>query len=236
MASPQWHEQLHQELRRQGLPSDYISRLVEELSDHAADIFMEDSSMDAENKAEARLGSPEELALVATSEYRRRTFAGRHPLVTFVAGPFLAIIGTLVAICLVTCGLCWLIDTAIGGSLSANDELRLPPSAVETAIMRSFNTTVRFLPFVVSAWFFMRLGRRCELRAWSAVACGIIALVAIFFVSAVTPATAQARGMWMIGVGWKFGLDQILQSAVPLAVAAWILWRHSTLRQRAAVT
>ncbi|HEX5444682.1 MAG TPA: hypothetical protein VFW87_12660 [Pirellulales bacterium] len=82
MASQQWPDRLRQELRRQGLPSDYISRLVEELSDHAADISMEKLSMDAEQNAATRLGSPEQLASFAKSEFQHRTFAGRHPVLT----------------------------------------------------------------------------------------------------------------------------------------------------------
>jgi hypothetical protein len=228
MASPQWHDRLRQELRRQGLPSEYISRLVEELSDHATDLSMENSSMDAEQVADVRLGSPEQLATFAKSEFQRSTFAGRHPLWTFVAGPIFAIIGTLTVVCLVAFGAAWLIDTATGGSLSANDELGLPPSSLEMGIMRSFNTTVRFVPFVFSAWLFVRLGRRAELQTWSIGACGIIALAAIFFSSVLTPATAQAKATWMIGVGWKLGFDQILQAAVPFALGAWLIWQHST--------
>src|SRR5688500_12663127 len=33
------------------------------------------------------MGSPEQLARTAAHEFRRRTYAGRHPLVTFIAAP-----------------------------------------------------------------------------------------------------------------------------------------------------
>jgi hypothetical protein len=223
MASPQWRDRLRQELRRQRLPSDYVNRLVEELSDHATDLLQESASMDAEYLAETRLGAPEQLALLARSEFRRRTFAGRHPLVTFVAGPIVAIIGTFLAICLTAFALSWLIDRAMGGSLSANEELYLPPSSLEMGIVQVFNALVRFVPFAVSAWLFVRLGRRAGLRGWSIGACGIVAFVAAFFTSVVTPATAQAQAKWTIGVGLNFGLDQVLQAALPLALAAWIV-------------
>ncbi len=233
MASPQWRDQLQQALRRQGLPSVYISRLVEELTDHATDISQENSSMDAEHTAASRLGRPEHLASIAKAEFNRRTFAGRHPLVTFIAGPIIAIPCTLAMIFFVAFGCMWMIDTAMGGSLSANDELGLPPTSMEVAVIQAFNGFVRFAPFVISAWLFVRLGGRAGLRIWPAAACGIIALLALFFVSVVTPATADGPGTLMMGFGWKFVLDQALQAAVPLALGGWFLWRHSTSRSQA---
>lgn len=233
MATPQWRDQVRQELRRQGLPSDYISRLVEELSDHATDISLENSSMDAEQNVVSRLGSPGQLASFAKAEFQRRTFAGRHPLVTFVAGPVLTMMATLIVICLVSFGACCLIDAALGGILSANDDLELPPSSLEMGIMQCFNTSVRFLPFLFSTWLFVRLGRRAELRTWSIAACGVIALVAFLFTSILTPATAQTRATWMIGFGWKPGLDQTLQAAVPVTFVAWMIWQRSPHRPKA---
>jgi hypothetical protein len=233
MASPQWRDQLQQALRRQGLPSVYISRLVEELTDHATDISQENSSMDAEQTAASRLGRPEHLASIAKTEFNGRTFAGRHPLVTFIAGPIVAIPCTLAMIFLVAFGCMRMIDTAMGGSFSANDELGLPPTSMEVAVIQAFNGFVRFAPFAFSAWLFMRLGGRAGLRIWPAAACGIIALLALFFVSVVTPATADGPGMLMIGFGWKFVLDQALQAAMPLALGGWFLCRHSTSRSQA---
>jgi hypothetical protein len=237
MASPQWRDRLRQELRRQGLPSDYISRLVEELFDHAADISMETPSMDAEQSAAARMGNTEQLACFARSEFQRRTFAGRHPLLVFVAGPIFAVAASLILVFLVAVGGSWLIDSgwwlfdkATGGRLSANHDL---VSALEMGVMQLFITSVRFVPFLMSAWVFVRLGRRTELRVWSIAACGVVALAAIFFSSVFTPATAQTKAMWMMSFGWKFGLDRILQAAVPIAFVAWMLCQRSPSRPKA---
>lgn len=234
MASPQWRDRLRQELRRQGLPSDYISRLVEELSDHAADISMEKSSMDAEQNAVARLGTPEQLASFARFEFQRRTFAGRHPILIFLAGPLFTIVGAMIVVCLFSFGGgllidsgCGLIDKATGGSLSAKDDLA---PALETGIMQFFITSVRFVPFLFSAWLFARLGRRAELRAWSIAACGIVALAAIFFSFVLTPATAQTEPTCIIGLRWKVGLDQFLQAAAPIAFIGWMICPRSPTR------
>ena len=239
MPSQQWHDRLRQELDRQGLPSEYVSRLVEELSDHATDILQENSSMEAEYVDAQRMGSPQGLASFARSEFRRRTFAGRHPFVTFLAGPILAIVGTLVAIFLMAFCLgwlidyvAWLIDWPADGILSANDELGLPPSGVERWIVEALVLMVRFIPFGLSAWLFARLGRRSGLRLWSVGACGIITLLAVLFSSVVRPASAHSPEMWIIGVGLRFGPDQVLQAAMPLALGLWLVWQHLVERSK----
>src|SRR5690349_15442679 len=103
MESRQWREQLCHDLRRQRLPAAYIDRLVEELADHVVDSQQEHTSMDAQQLF-SRMGSTEQLATVAGAEFRRRTFAGRHPVLTFVFGPlavtpavFVALFALLVA-------------------------------------------------------------------------------------------------------------------------------------------
>jgi hypothetical protein len=225
MANRQWHERFRRALYRRRLPAAYVDRLVEELTDHATDLFMETNSMDAEMNVEARLGSPEHLATVAKSEYRRRTFAGRHPVLTFVAGPIVAIIGTITAICLTAFSASWLIDEVAGGIFSTNDELGLPPTSLEMGFVQVFNLCVRFVPFAFSTWLFVRLGRRAAGRGWCIASCGMIALVAIFVTSIVTPANATAKATWSIGLGSNVGFDQIVQAVVPLVLGAWMLWQ-----------
>ena len=149
MASRQWRDQVIQELHRQGLPSAYVDRLVDELSDHATDLFMEDRDMDVQHgdaisSIEARMGSPKQLASVAKAEFRRRTFAGRYPAVTFIAGPIAAVIGTVAAIFLLLFALGWLtglIDDATGGHLAKID--RTSPSAVGYVHDHEFDLPIR---------------------------------------------------------------------------------------------
>src|SRR5262245_40556290 len=119
MADLHWRDRLIVALRRQGLPTSYIDRLVEELSEHLTDLFTEEPSMDAQRDVEDRLGTPEQLAAAAKAEFQRRTFAGRHPVLTFLAGPTAVMLGTLVAMVLAVVSLDWVIDVATGGSLSA---------------------------------------------------------------------------------------------------------------------
>lgn len=223
MPNPQWPDRLRQALLRQGLPSDYVSRLVDELSDHAADLYRENPSMDAERDFEIRLGTPEQVAAVAAEEFRRRTFAGRHPAATFVAGPVVVVSAGLVACVLTVVAVSYLVDFVTAGALRANDAVKAPPSRAEMNLMQALSFLVRFAPFALSAGYFARLARRSGLRTWGIAACGITTLAALCFTSQVGPATPDGMGAWMLAVGWRVTLDQLLQAAVPLALGAWLL-------------
>lgn len=225
MASPQWRSRLVEAMGRQGLPTAYVNRLIDELCDHAENILRENSGMDAEQIVIDRLGSPEQLAEVARCEFHRRTFAGRHPIVIFVAGPAFVMLGTFVVSVILVVASCWLIDTITGGRLSANDATNGPPSALEMGVMQTLNVVVRFVPFAASAWLYVRLGKRSGRRGWGVVACGLIAFTAICFFSTVNQQTAESTGAWYMGLGWKFGIDQILQAMAPLAFGAGMLWK-----------
>lgn len=247
MASPQWHDRFRAELGRQGLPPAYISRLVEELYDHVADSASEDSSVDVD--ISARLGTPRQLAAIAKAEYQRRTFAGRHPFLTFIAGPTLAVIVTVAVVSLIAdmALACWGLLDAPSDHVAAHDDVG--SAAVEAAIVHVFHSLVRFLPFALPAWFFVRLGRRAEMPVWSTGACGFLAFIAISFFSVLMPAKDPACTRWVIGFdaatgygekiarGGEIGWGRLLQAAAPLALAAWAIWCHvhGSVRHRRAV-
>lgn len=236
MASHQWRSRLVDAMRRQGLPTAYVNRLVDELCDHAENILMENSGMDAEQIVMDRLGSPQQLAEVARCEFQQRTFAGRHPIVAFVAGPAFVILGTFVVSVMLVVASCWLIDTVTGGRLSANDATNDPPSALEMGVMQMLNVVARFVPFAASAWLYVRLGKRSGCRGWGVVACGLIAFVAVCFVSTVNPQTVESKATWCLGIGWKFSFDQVLQALVPLAFGAGMLWKITKVDRTVAST
>jgi hypothetical protein len=235
MVSQHWRSQLVEALNRQSLPSAYVDRLVEELSDHASDLFMENPSMEAQQNVATRLGTPEQLAAVAKAEFQRRTFAGRHPVVTFVAGPIVAVIGTFVANALLVIAALLLVEEAMGGSFLKH-ERNTSAFAFDVGVLQVLNCCIRFVPFALPAWFFVRLGRRSELRAWTMTACGIVAVAALFLSAVVNPGTAKGEGTWIIDPTWRIGFDQIVQAAVPLAFGMWMLWRSSVSRSKSFAT
>src|SRR5262245_18302872 len=82
-------DKLRRDLLCRGLPGDYVSRAVQELADHHADLVEADaveSGLSAEAAWE-ELGDVEQLGEELVRKYRARSFAGRHPLLTFLIAP-----------------------------------------------------------------------------------------------------------------------------------------------------
>ena len=224
MDSRQWREALRVDLRRQNLPAAYIDRLVEELSDHLLDIQTENSSMDA-HSALACLGSPNNISAAAGQEFRRRTFVGRHPWLTFVASPFLV---APLAFVLFALSLTVLLSL-VGGALELAGR-RFTDNPLEDSILfaiaQAYNLLMRFAPFVIAAWFYCRLAKSSGRDRWAIAACGILGLVAGLLVSRVTPATDKFYpSSWIIGLGYPPHLHQLFQVLAPLAISAWFLLR-----------
>jgi hypothetical protein len=79
MANQPWLDSVRERLARQALPSAYIERLTEELSDHLEEL--KEDGMEA--NPSARLGEPEQVVAAAAAAYRRRSFIGRHVTAAF---------------------------------------------------------------------------------------------------------------------------------------------------------
>jgi hypothetical protein len=231
MANRHWRDRLRQALARQALPAAYVERLVEELSDHAADLSLEDSSMEAPN-IDDRLGSPDHLAIAARREFQRRMFAGRHPALVFLGGPLVVVCAMFVASTLLLLGCCWLVDAVLGGALQANDAANMPPTPFEVGLMQTLNWVMRLLPFAASGVLFAALGRRSGRPIWGAIACGIVAVFATCFWSKVDVPDIQGElGTWTMGLGWPpIAAVRFVQAAVPLLLGIWML---SPMLQRA---
>jgi hypothetical protein len=225
MVKPQWHDGLRHELRKRGLPPTYSARLIEELTDHFTDLQKENLSMEAQTPVEEQLGSPELLARAAEREFVGQTFAGRHPLAAFVMAPIPAtmlILGGPLIVWML-CG--WLFNLVIGDSATPSGSHSL--TVGERTTVYGFLYLWRIVPFVLTAWLFIRLGRRAGRTMWGLVACGIIASFAIFFSTSFRPGTDQHRDLWLIGFGLPFGLEQWLQAAAPAALGLWAWWRSA---------
>ena len=94
MGDQLWLDRVRERLARQALPSAYIRRFTEELSDHLEDLKEESMETDAYS----RLGEPEEVAEAAVIAYRRRSFLGRHPVAAFLVfavSPVITLYATL---------------------------------------------------------------------------------------------------------------------------------------------
>lgn len=222
MDSQPWLEGLRHELRQQQLPASYIDRLVEELGNHAADAQLENTSMEAQ-QAFDRLGSTEQLAAVARREFKQRTLAGRHPVLIFLVGP-IALVPLIWVLSVVgLSALLSLIGTAIEfvtGDVLKNSTTVDP---IEYYIVRCLNLLSLFTPFAIAACLYCHWGKRSGMRRWGMTSCCIVAIIAGLLVTKVTPATADSPGLWILGLGLRPNLSQLLQALVPLLLGMWLL-------------
>jgi hypothetical protein len=226
MDSRPWHEQLRIELHQQGLPATYIDRLVEELADHAVDSQTENTSMDAQ-QACAKIGTTTELAAAARREFDQRTFAGRHPVLTFVLGPIAVVPLLFVSLMAGTTGILWIVATATEWLIRDTQFWPSPETEtlIESWLLPCYDSYCRFLPFALAALIFCRWGRHCQMPRWSLLACTITALIAGLFVTKLVPSAADHSGLWIMGFSVRPNLRQLLQLLAPLVIAAWFLLR-----------
>ena len=220
-----WRNQLVEELRRQGLPGSHVDRLVEEFTDHATDVLSENQSMDAEQTLESRLGTPEQLA---KDEFNRTTFAGRHPILTFVVGPIAAVfVALLIPILPVILAgeVCLSFHAWNNVHHSAAATMKEQPSTVKDGFLQGVGLFVRFVPFMLATWFFVSMGWRAAQQKWSVLACCLISFLAIFFVCLTNLECVgwrngiEERRLIMFGLGysWDFDFTQTIQAVVSLS-------------------
>ncbi len=93
MNAQQWLDQFRGELDRHNLPPLYSERLLSELSDHITDFLEDPMSTDVRNLGHANqlLGVPGEVAAAAAKEFRGGSFFRRHPILSFVVMPIVAL-------------------------------------------------------------------------------------------------------------------------------------------------
>lgn len=179
--------------------------------------------MDA-NSLTARVGSPEELASRARLELQRRTYAGRHPLITFVAAPLPTAALLLVGLCLA-----FLLLLSIVPENSTNDD-QIPVWAA--TVMQAVVWAMRYVPFIAGAILFCHLAKRaaCGPR-WSFIACGLVALLAaLFAVNLTLPTNGPGSGALVMGFVVPPGAAQLPQALAPFAV--WLVYAGYQLRRR----
>jgi hypothetical protein len=223
MHKSKWLSEVAQALHRQGLSTAYIRRFTAELADHCEDLCQEATSMDA-NQVTARLGSPDELASHAAQELRLRTYAGRHPLITFVAAPLPTAMLLLIGVCLSFV----LVLSAIPEASAADDPI---PVWAEIG-MQGVVWAMRYVPFIAGAILFCQIAKRafCAPR-WSFVACVMVALLAgLFAVNLTLPTNGPGSGSLVMGFVVPPGPAQFLQAMSPFAI--WCVYAVCESRRR----
>ncbi|WP_010588428.1 hypothetical protein [Schlesneria paludicola] len=225
MANQEWRDRLHEELNKRKLPPSYSARLIEEFTDHLTDLQEVSPNMEAVKSAEAKLGTPESLAAAAEREYLKRTFSGRHPILTFLFLPIpvVAITSVVMIYLLFRC------QYEFTPTYPAHLE---KPTMFEWFMAYGCMYFSRFLPFAVTALLFMSVGRRARRPGWGVLACVLVAGFAFLFhvmvvmpneqhnlVVALTFGPQDSEGLlfWLVN-SVERDSDRLIQAIVPIAI------------------
>ncbi len=224
-AEARWRDALREELSRRKIPVVWQRRLMEELDDHLSDLKEEHmSAVDLDSVVE-RLGEPGQIAASAAAEYRKLGFLARRPVITFFLAPIIVTPLWLIAFIAVT----MLTMLPIGWALDSAESVQNSEAgiAATNALAEAAVNLWRFVPFALAAWWFARLANRYG-RGWRCIlaSCGIVAIYAALFGVSVQAKTASEPGSLMMGLHLPpQTFLPYLQAAIPLAIAAWFLWR-----------
>jgi hypothetical protein len=219
---------LRDRLRRRGLPAEYVRRLIREWEDHLEDLLMEKEEAMSKEALRERIGTTEELAEAAVSEYRKRTVFGRHPVLTFVVGPVPLMVLGWASFLLGAFALFKGLHLVLGSSfdVAGKPVSQWPPLMVWLA--GALHGAGRFVPPAVAALVFWRLASRGGLSwRWPLAACAIVALLAGMYTSQMDLPVQAGQGRLMIGLGlaWVPSARQLAQLAVPAAIGLVSAWR-----------
>lgn len=234
-----WLDEIEQQLVKNRLPTTYIRRFMDELTDHFQDVT-EDMMNKETNTTDlvSRLGDPNQLADTATLAYRQRTFFGRHPsakLLVFGVSPILSLVGlfALALGCLIGFG-------EVYGRLGFDLHIAQFEPIASTVLPYVFSLMMVVIPAILADIFYCKLARRFDIdRKWMLVSFVMLAILA--FLPIWTVKLSGVPHQSSIGIGlrvpqttdeivdqtvWYFSnLRQIFQFLTPLAVGLWLMWR-----------
>ncbi len=212
------YNQLAINLLRKGMSAGYVKRIVTELSEHRVDIIegMADSGcsrQESEEIADRNIGNIDHLTNEIVQKMKASSFAGKHPLISFILLPLPALIITLLA-AFVTIFLTGNIIKFMGISYY-NEPLR-------TALINAFNLlslSINSIPFI---WFCI-IGRKshCDLK-WVGVASLLFAFLGYCLTISMelnAPIIGQNTSSLSLGFTTSQGMlsDNILRLLLPLS-------------------
>ncbi len=219
-------------LHRRGLPNAYIQRVVGELEDHQHDIAGEWSVTDASTASNAdRMGNPDVLANALADRYHDRTFAGRHPIVTFLLAPIPAVLLAWTALLLVLFGVVQLYKFWFDHTILTISDM----SSVVVGVALLMHIVGIVVPPAAIALFFAWLAYRGgKGMIWSCAATALVAFAALCFHSVLLFPIEPGTGMYSVGFGFSphqlFG-PQLLQMLVPILAAALVVLTFNRQRR-----
>jgi hypothetical protein len=160
MGKPPWLDEVLRRLQRHALPTNYVKRFVDELSDHLEDL--KEETMGTEADVSLRLGKPEQVANAAVAAFRRRSFLGRHPTAAFLVFAVSPVV-LFVALALI-CFLALVAVQGIFGFPGQYDETHFGRVAL-AAFACFFNVVMIAIPAVLASAFYCELANGLGLGA-----------------------------------------------------------------------
>lgn len=171
---------LYAELVRRGLPADYARRTADEVDDHRADLIADTRSVDAAEAqaiADERLGEPRQLARKIAGDYRRRSWFGRWPVVSFVLAPVPLWIAAAAAIYAVLHGLTYPAHAVFGFALEGWSPWNRLVGLVACAVSL-YAVVFAVVPSILSYRISKLALQATSQRSWALVASCVLAITA----------------------------------------------------------
>lgn len=170
-----YFDELSRCLKQRGIAPGLARRLVMELGEHADDAAEElreqgISEDEAYRRVLERFGAPKEFARALAADYQRRSFSGRHPLLSFGLGPVAAMVALLIA-------------PIVLGSLLGPDTAAAPLPWTDIPIQRAYAFAATFLnvvtPFIASIYFAIIGTKGRHHPLWTGLSCGLLSLIGL---------------------------------------------------------
>ncbi len=227
MSNSPFLEHIASQLRHGGLPTDYVRRVLHELSDHCEDHRIANSSPRGDAGVSSAVGEPSLLAEQFITNFRARTFAGRHPLLAVLVIPFL-LTPPIAILCQEPC-VAMVVGLQECGDYLASSTVKWLILTIVVAHRLS-----AIVPFIIT----MTLAARAAIQSgrgmrWLFLACGCHCLLGAAFMSQVTlPVGGVEPSLTLTFLpfhDWDDAIEWLPQfaNASALAVLAFARWRHA---------
>jgi hypothetical protein len=233
MASQPWVDEVQEQLAKHALPHSYVKRFVEELTDHLEDL--KEETMSTEADVFSRLGNPVDVARKTVSEYRQRSFIGRHfmaAFLVFAVSPLVMLLALLTVAFLALLTFFWLIgDDNLHQTSVLLGQFR-PIATIILSITLSVSTII--IPSILASFLYCKLARRYGIgKKWMFVSCAILAITASTLIWTVKLSDMPGQSSLTLGSLLTIPTDiqQFIQILAPLAICFWFM-RYSRDRNR----
>jgi|GEM_PF-1303156 hypothetical protein len=207
----QWQQQLRNELRKRHVPADYAERLMNELVDHYLDL-QEATQMTSDSTRDKdvikMLGDPQSIALAA-DQIPRRSWAARHPLLSYLILPPLMSLAVLALLILADV---FLLVPAMRGKTLETD----PWLATACLVLGPLHVIVA--TSLIALWSCRSVAVSGRSKLWGIAACVIMAILGAYTsVNFAAPTSVPGSGRLSLGFGFPFPVFW-MQAVTPLVI------------------